>query len=116
MTEEDLAIMRAVERFAATVTIPVLHEPKRDLVDQVGTGTLFDHGGRLLLITARHIFDEINPEDLVIPSTQSRELHGIGPYELHRADNKDIDIAIVELRHPPTIERARAGWRVLTLT
>lgn len=107
--------MRAVERFAGRLTVPVLHECRPEVVDQVGTGTLFDVEGRLILITAGHIFDQINAEDLVIPSTMTRDLHGIGPYRLYRADHEDIDIAIVELRHPPSIERARRGWRVLSL-
>lgn len=107
--------MRAVERFCATVAVPVLHEPKPDVVDQVGTGTLFEVDGRLLLITAGHIFDEIDPEDLVIPSTKTTALQGIGPYDLYRPDVDEIDIAIVELKHPPSIEQARDGWRVLTL-
>lgn len=115
MTDEDREIMRAVERFCAAVALPVLHEPIPDVVDQVGTGTLFDVDGRLLLITAGHIFDQIKPEDLVIPSTKTTTLHGIGPYHLYRADIEEIDIAIVELRHPPSIERARDGWHVLTL-
>lgn len=115
MTNEEREIMRAVERFAAGVAVPVLHEYEPEKVDQVGTGTLFDVEGRLMLITASHIFDEIRAEDLVLPSTHTKELHGIGPYELFRADHEDIDIAIVELRHPPAIERAREGWRILSL-
>jgi hypothetical protein len=47
--------VRAVERFAGTVT--VLHEHKPDQVDQIGTGTLFDVTGRLLFVTAGHIFE-----------------------------------------------------------
>jgi hypothetical protein len=115
MTDEDRQIMRAVERFAGTVTVPVLHEHKPDQVDQIGTGTLFDVEGRLLFVTAGHIFDEINPQDMVIPSTKTKELHGIGPYELFRPDIEDIDIAVIELKHAPAIERARDGWRVLSL-
>lgn len=108
--------MRAVERFCATAAVPVLHEPISDVVDQVGTGTLFEVDGRLLLITAGHIFDEIKPEDLVIPSTKTTALQGIGPYNLYRPDFEEIDIAIVELKHPPSIEQARDGWRILTLS
>ena len=107
MTDEDQQIMRAVERFAGTVTVPVLHEYKPDEVDQVGTGTLFDVEGRLLFVTAGHLFDEIKAENLVIPSTKTKALHGIGPYELIRADVDEIDIAVVELKHPPAIARAR---------
>ena len=107
--------MRAVERHAGTVTVPVLHEYAPDKVDQVGTATLFDHEGRLMLVTARHIFDEIKPADLVIPSRDTTALQGIGPYHLYRPDNPDIDLAIVELRHPPSIERARASWTILNI-
>ena len=113
MTEEDRHIMLAVERFAATVTVPILFETGPELVDQIGTGTLFDHDGRLLLVTARHLFDDHKPEDLVIPSSNTTQLYGIGPYELYRAETAAIDIAIVELKHPPAIARARASWSVL---
>lgn len=115
MTKEDRQIMMAVERFAATVTLPILFEVGTDLVDQIGTGTLFDHEGRLLIITARHLFDNRNPKDLVIPSSNTTQLDGIGPYHLYRADVPVIDLAIIELKHPPAIERARASWSALSL-
>jgi hypothetical protein len=115
MKDEDTQIGLAIERFASKVTVPVLHEVSDDVVDQKGKGTLFDHDGRLFLITAGHIFDEVDPESLVIPSMNTTALFGIGPYELARADRPEVDIAVVELRHPPTIERARSGWRVLPL-
>lgn len=115
MTEEDRQIMIAVERFAATVTIPILFEVGQDLVDQIGTGTLIDIDGRLLLITARHLFDEHKPKDLVIPSSGVTALHGVGPYNLYRADKPEIDLAILELKDPATIERARASWSILSL-
>ena len=112
----DREMMKAIERFTATVTVPILHEPKAEFVDQVGTGTLFDVDGRLLLITAKHIFEQIDPKDLVIPSANVTDLHGIGEFALHQADEEAIDIAIVELLHPPSIQRARNGWRILSLT
>lgn len=115
MTNEEREILRAVERFAGRVAVPMLHEHEPGSVDQIGTGTLFGVDDRLILITAGHIFDKINAEDLVIPSTMTKELYGIGPYRLHRADHEDIDIALVELRHLPSIERARRGWHVLSL-
>jgi hypothetical protein len=49
--------VRAVERFAGTVTVPVLREHKPDQVDQIGTGTLLDVTGRLLFVIAGHIFE-----------------------------------------------------------
>ncbi|MER9732772.1 hypothetical protein [Mesorhizobium sp. M0217] len=113
LVDQDAEIMRAVERFAATATVPILHEYMPDEVDQIGTGTLFNCDGRLMLVTAGHIFDEIKPEDLVLPSRGTAALHGIGPYFLHRPDNRDIDIAIVELRHQPSIDRARSSWKIL---
>lgn len=115
MTELERQIMDAVQRFAAALTIPILSEVRPDVVDQIGTGTLFDHEGRLLLITARHLFDDYAPENLVIPSKNATALHGIGPYQLYRASVSDIDLAIIELKHEPTIARARASWSVLTL-
>jgi hypothetical protein len=115
MTDEDRQIMLAVERFAATVCVPILFDIGPELVDQIGTGTLFDHEGRLLLVTARHLFDDYKPEDLVIPSSNTTALHGIGPYHLYRADVPTIDLAIIELKHPPSIERAQSSWSVLSL-
>jgi hypothetical protein len=115
ISDEDRAVMLAVERFAARVAVPILHEHEPNIIDQVGTGTLFDHNGHLLLITARHIFDDIKAVDLVIPSTGTTELHGIGPYRLLRPNVEEIDIAIAELQHQPTIERARGSWQILTV-
>ena len=63
MTDEDRQIMLAVERFAATVWAPILFEIGPDLVDQIGTGILFDHEGRLLLVTAHHLFDDLSPRN-----------------------------------------------------
>lgn len=114
--EQERQMYRAVERFTAMVTIPILCDVNEETVDQKGTGTLFEHEGRLFLVTASHIFDEMDPKDLVIPSTQTTELHGIGPYDLVRADKPELDIAVVEIKSEQTAARARSGWHILNVT
>lgn len=111
----ETAIKQAIEKFAAKTAVPILVEINSETVDQVGTGTLFSHQDRLFLVTARHIFDDIDPRTIVIPSTDTTELASIGSLDLLRPDQEQIDVAVVELKHPPTIKRAKASWNILTV-
>jgi hypothetical protein len=107
-------VMKAVERFTALVTVPVLYDDPK-ILDQVGTGTLFGADNRLFLVTAAHLFEKADPARFSIPSLNTTEVHTLGKYNLLRAKDELIDIAVLELLEPATIERARASWRVLAL-
>lgn len=95
-------------------TVPVLCDG--DAVDQVGTGTLFDLDGRLFFVTAGHIFDDIKPQNLSLPTNpMSSDLQTLGAHTLYRPREIHIDIAVLELLEHTIVEKLRAGWHVLTL-
>ena len=111
----DPEVMRAVERFSANVTIPVLYDdPNKDL-DQIGTSTLFNLDDRFFLVTAGHLFEDRDRERFAIPTPTTTRVHTLGRYNLLQPDTDLIDIAVLELLEEQTIERARAGWRALIL-
>jgi len=111
----DKNMMRAVEQFVFKATLPVLYDSP-DGLDQVGTGTLFDVRGRLMLVTAGHLFDDREPERFAISRSYvgSHNPRTLGSFDLSRPDNKEIDIAVLVLRDHLTIANARDGWAVLT--
>jgi hypothetical protein len=108
--------MLAVEQFMRRVTVPILCSVLSEL-DHIGTGTIFKIDDRYFLITAAHIFDNVILEDVVIPRNPiaSPKLQTLGIFDIHRADNENIDIAILELKEESTIEHIKLGWHALTL-
>ena len=77
----DPQIMKALERFTALVTVPVLYDDPKDL-DQIGTGTLFTVDERVFLVTAARLFDRTDPARFSIPSLHTSQLHSLGRYNL----------------------------------
>jgi hypothetical protein len=111
----DPMLMRAVERFTAHVTIPVLYDDPR-AVDQIGTATLFKVDERLFLVTAAHLFDDKDPARFSIPTLPSPQLQTLGKFSLLKPTEEVVDIAVLELQEETTISRLTTGWwRPLTL-
>jgi hypothetical protein len=100
--------MRAIEQFAAHVTVPVLYDDPK-AADQVGTGTLFSIDERLFLVTASHLFDDRDPGRFTIPAPPSTQLYGLGDFNLIRTADF-YDIAVLELQDGQTISRLTGGW------
>lgn len=124
--EEQQALI-ALEAFAVNSAVPVLYDSPSG-VDQIGTGTLFTIDNRYFLITAGHLFEAPDlsspapdPTKFAIPKGRvNGDLHTLGSYALYNGRNTnladaDIDIAILELLDPDTIEYAKRGWQILTL-
>jgi hypothetical protein len=103
----------AIEQFMLRVTIPIFCRTARGI--STGTGTLFEIGDECFLVTARHIFDNLEAEHWEIPDnpTDARSL-ALGRFVLHRPTDEAIDIAVLELQENNTIDAIRKGWRLLT--
>jgi len=110
-------IMRAIEQFTLKVTVPILYDDRQG-IDHIGTGTLFETDDRHFLVTARHLFDGRSAEHCAVPYNpiDSKDFHTLGHLELHKAIDPpglEIDIAVLELLEPTTIDAIRRGWRLL---
>ncbi|MCO5071508.1 MAG: serine protease [Rhizobiaceae bacterium] len=110
-------VTTSIQGFLKSVTVPVIEALGDDDIDQVGTGTLFRVAGRLFLVTARHIFDDVRPENLCVPRSPDgdRNPHTLGPITVTKPTDSSIDIAIVEIHSPEAIARIETGWRILSL-
>lgn len=106
----------AIERFALNVTIPILIDIGGRTA-LLATGTLFEIDGRVFIITARHIFDDIpDLTKLAYPDSPIKGgLHTLGSFEIFKPKEEHIDVAAVELRTPKTLNNLCAAWQLLTL-
>jgi hypothetical protein len=84
----------------------------------LGTGTLLDCGGRLYLVTASHVLDNVEASRLSSPSGRTlappvpwREVRVVKTLE----KSKQPDVAIVEFRSQETVEALRQTYALLTL-
>lgn len=107
----------AIERFALNVTMPILIDIN-GTAQLLATGTLFEIEGRVFVITARHIFDDVpDLTTLAYPANPIKGgLHTLGSFEILKPKEEHIDVAAIELKSPETISNLRAGWKFLSLS
>lgn len=106
----------AFNQLIARVTVPILASVGTDVIDQIGTATLFSVADRLFLVTARHIFDDFDPADLGAPSNPFKDPTPatFGKMTIFRASEEEVDVAVAELLDEQIKVKLLAGWRVLT--
>jgi hypothetical protein len=106
----------AIERFVLHVTVPIFLEVG-DSGGLLATGTLFKIGGRVFLITARHVFDDLpDLTRLAYPEDPIRGgLYTLGSFTVLKPTAEHVDVAAVELKSPETVQRLEANWQFLSL-
>jgi hypothetical protein len=106
----------AIENFVLNVTIPIFSEIEQVSI-LLATGNLFDIGGRIFIITARHIFDKISDlSSLAYPEhPRSGKLYTFGQIVIYRPQDKKVDVAVIELKSKETIARLKKSWKFLSL-
>ena len=111
----SLSESQAIERFVSRTTVPLLLKKSMDSAIQHGSATLFSLNGRHFLITARHIFDEIDPIQLAFPEKlTAAQIFTFGTLNVYTPEDPRFDIAVVEILDRETIERLRLGWQFLS--
>src|SRR5215203_3470526 len=99
----ELEIRNAVQAFSARVTIQVLLSDNEGKPRPRGTGTLFEVGGRHLVVTARHLFDGLDAaalNDFCLPEGPKGGVFTLGHCDLHRPKEPHLDIAFLEPKEP----------------
>jgi len=100
--------------FLQSCTVPIVAE-KGDVANVVGTGTLFDFGEGLCLVTASHVLkgSDYGHKELGVPDNPAGpSMHTLGSFNL--LSEPTWDIAILQLSTPETVHRLRAGWTILS--
>lgn len=109
--------MGAIERFLISCTVPLIYQNAKG-TGVLGTGTLFQVGGRNYLITAGHLFDGIDPENIGIPERYENGAHivTLGHCTIfHPKDTDNYDVAVIELLEADVCRLVKSGWHRLTM-
>lgn len=114
---DDPLILETLKRYAARHTIPLQRFLDERRVSHEGTGTLFTIAGRAFVISAAHIFEDVELEDIVTaPRPAGGKAIPLSPYILYRPNEIDkYDIAVLELTDQATVHALQSGWSFLTL-
>jgi len=107
---------RSLEHFVLNVTIPILIETENSAALHA-TGTLFEIENRPLIVTAQHIFDHLpDLTKLAFPhKPNAGDLSTLGTIEVLKPTASHVDVAVIELKSPETIQILKAGWKFLSL-
>lgn len=87
--------------------------------DHLATGTFVAIGEKRILLTARHILDDCEPDQIAIAlSPEGSGLRTLGNLLVHRPldlPDTDIDIVGIEIQDRQTIDIVKAGWRAIDI-
>lgn len=119
----DAIRINAIEEFSIKSVTPLFGIINKK-IDHIGTGTFFRKGDKRLLITANHIFDNIDKsEGIYCAKCPTKKPKIFEPYLLKKFDilnpNKElkdtIDIAIIELLDQSDIRLLEKNWNYLDI-
>jgi hypothetical protein len=113
----DKHIVDAVLAFARNVTVPIFRI-NEDSCDHIGTGVLFKIQNRYFLITAAHVVEGFEPIEISIPKANCSDapilrVGGSTLYKPPEPQSDFIDLAVLEIHEPSTIENIISGWQAL---
>jgi hypothetical protein len=106
------------ELFTLFRTTPLFYDDGQRKDGPIGSATFFEILGRMFLITANHVFEDIHPSVIRIPrKPKSTELVDLGEYDLLSPSDPRYDICALEITdRVKARELKRAGWDPLTLS
>jgi hypothetical protein len=111
--------VEAIQRFALSVTPPLLYERDDEVAVLFGTATLLTLSDRYFVITASHLFDEksIKLERIAFPLHPIQGgLQTLGNCTLARPTDERFDVAAFELHEEAVVSVLRKNWQFLRLT
>lgn len=112
LTERDF---RAIKAFLVRSTVPLIYDSKDDAGIR-GSGCLFDFGGVLYFVTAGHVLERVDPEQLGVPfRTHGSEVFTLGTGVMSWSRTEEFDVAAYRIDDVETIGALRDSYNVLGL-
>ena len=109
---------QALVEFGFRVAVPLFRAIGED-ADHLATGTFVAVGEKCILLTARHILEECDAEQIAIAtSPEGSGLRTLGNLLIHKpidVPGTEIDIVGIEILDERTIDIVRAGWRIVDM-
>jgi hypothetical protein len=106
----------ALEAFAFNASVPLFCALGED-ADHCATGTFVETGGKLFLLTARHVLDQCDSENIAIACSPSgSKLFTLGNLIVHKPEDMDdgeIDIVGLEMQDQEIVDKINSEWRVV---
>jgi len=111
-TREEL---KANEQFVARVVFPLIYEEPQGTAIK-GSGCFYRANNSNFVVTAAHVLEKLSLEDLGIPiapvsDVRIRQFMNV---EAHFPENRDIDVAVLELKDQLFIKEVFANWVCLS--
>lgn len=107
----------AVERRILECAVPLFSTQTKDgEIALLGTSTLMEVGEQLLLVTAKHLFENLDLRTLAFPGTPlTSDVWTLGG--VHRLEPLEeyFDVSILSIESAETAKVLRAGWRPVSL-
>ncbi len=119
-TEIDNNIKKAIEDFGFRSSVPIFKAIEGDDADHLATGTFIRSQDRLFLLTARHILEDCDPEDLAIArSPEGSRIQTLGISNAFKPvddSSVDVDILCIEIKEPEVQTIVSQGWRAVDIS
>ncbi len=106
----------ALEAYIVRRTLPLLTDQTANgSMALLGTSTLLEVAGTLFLVTAAHVFENVDLTRVAVPEQPFRsDVWTLGGLTRHRPWNSHFDVEVLEVHDTDTESRLRSGWDCIT--
>lgn len=82
----------------------------------LGTSTLVELNGTLMLVTAKHLFEDLDCTTLAFPTSPLKsDIWTLGSIERIEPREENLDVSVLVIQSEETAKILRAGWRPASL-
>lgn len=106
----------ALEAYIQRRTLPLLTDQTTNGdVALLGTSTLLDIADKLFIVTAAHVFENVDLSKVAVPEQPNRaNVWTLGGLTRLRPYNPHFDVEILQVHDSETLHRLRSGWDWIT--
>jgi hypothetical protein len=104
----------AVEQFMARTVFPLINETDRGTAVQ-GSGFFYRKEDQKYLITAAHVMDGLNYQNLGIPEAPIKNvrIRTFDGFDIHKPSVESLDVAVIHLGPGEFVDEVVSNWNIL---